>query len=587
MDIITTLLNRDGVEKGDQILFRCPFHNDSNPSCSYNKDKQIFQCFACGESGYITKLTERLNNEIGNEYPNLTIDKTQRPATNWPTVSKEYVALTHRVIFSSKGKKGLDYLQNRGLSFKTIIDAQLGYDTVINAITIPYLDSQGVFFIKLRFLSEPYPNGQKYGAAINGSLNLPYNVNALALENVPRETIIITEGELDALSSMQMAPNIPAWGIPGKEAFKEQWVKLFDDYDKIYICFDNDGKTDENINKISELLGKHRCYQIKLPNGVKDINDLLSTNSTSDVYLDLIYKAQALGMPVIRSITSYIETSAVVYSQGLHSGISTGHELIDGLFGGFRPGDLTILSAYPGTGKTTLALEIAKNVAEEHKVMLGLFENNTDMQTVPDLAALYHKKQYIGLSPEQYYQFIANVPTFKNILMVDRFSKVTEAELTEAYRQASKSGAKLIILDHLHFMTSGAYDVSNVVKMMEHITKLARYQFTTLSTILVVQPTKADMRSKQECPHTGKWMPILDLHSIKGGTSVIENASNVLLLQRDGLGVYMESAKVRSNATTAKAGDSKVRVEFDKEHFAFSIKEYTKAVPKEKSTFEW
>lgn len=41
------------VQKGKNYFGVCPFHNDTNPSLSVSRDKQIYKCFSCGASGNV------------------------------------------------------------------------------------------------------------------------------------------------------------------------------------------------------------------------------------------------------------------------------------------------------------------------------------------------------------------------------------------------------------------------------------------------------------------------------------------------------------------------------------------------------
>ena len=51
-DIVEVISSRIKVEKhGRSYKAICPFHDDSNPSLSISKEKQIFKCFSCNESG--------------------------------------------------------------------------------------------------------------------------------------------------------------------------------------------------------------------------------------------------------------------------------------------------------------------------------------------------------------------------------------------------------------------------------------------------------------------------------------------------------------------------------------------------------
>jgi len=41
------------VSKGKNFFGVCPFHDDTNPSMSVSREKQIYRCFSCGASGNV------------------------------------------------------------------------------------------------------------------------------------------------------------------------------------------------------------------------------------------------------------------------------------------------------------------------------------------------------------------------------------------------------------------------------------------------------------------------------------------------------------------------------------------------------
>ena len=55
------------VQKGKNYFGVCPFHNDTNPSMSVSREKQIYKCFSCGASGNIFTFVS--------EYENICIQK--------------------------------------------------------------------------------------------------------------------------------------------------------------------------------------------------------------------------------------------------------------------------------------------------------------------------------------------------------------------------------------------------------------------------------------------------------------------------------------------------------------------------------
>lgn len=54
-------------------------------------------------------------------------------------------------------------------------------------------------------------------------------------------------------------------------------------------------------------------------------------------------------------------------------GVPSGFPSLDNLLSGFHPSDLVILAARPSMGKTSLALDIARNAAVRHDVPVGIF----------------------------------------------------------------------------------------------------------------------------------------------------------------------------------------------------------------------
>ncbi len=61
---------------------------------------------------------------------------------------------------------------------------------------------------------------------------------------------------------------------------------------------------------------------------------------------------------------AFAELEAITHQRDKMIGVPTGFKDVDDLFHGFRPGDLVILAARPGVGKTAFALNLAVNAAK-------------------------------------------------------------------------------------------------------------------------------------------------------------------------------------------------------------------------------
>lgn len=90
----------------------------------------------------------------------------------------------------------------------------------------------------------------------------------------------------------------------------------------------------------------------------------------------------------VRDVTSFMKTKTTHVSEvfaeivsdikkvsedGKALGIPSGYENVDVVTGGWQKGDLNIIAARPGMGKTALALALAKNPAMQHNIPVGIF----------------------------------------------------------------------------------------------------------------------------------------------------------------------------------------------------------------------
>lgn len=152
------------------------------------------------------------------------------------------VLMYHDQLKSPAGEPLLEYLmEERRFTMETIDRFLLG--AVVNPavldedargmLSIPYLTPNGP--VALRFRRPPHKDtGPKYWQPEGTKLTI---FNPLAFFD-SEETIAITEGEMDCISLVQAG--IPAVGMPGASAWKDHYELLFEGYNEVLICADND-----------------------------------------------------------------------------------------------------------------------------------------------------------------------------------------------------------------------------------------------------------------------------------------------------------------------------------------------------------
>jgi twinkle protein len=169
--------------------------------------------------------------------------------------------------------------------------------------------------------------------------------------------VVITEGEIDALSMFDYGR--PAMSVPfgGGKGAKQQWIEndfeRMERFEKIFIATDMDRPGDEAAEEIASRLGRHRCLRVKLPR--KDANQCL-VEGVSKSEIDACFDtAEQMDPAGLRRPTSYREDVVHLFwpKPEDHVGYRMPYgKLADKLL--FRPAEATIWSGSSGAGKSQI-----------------------------------------------------------------------------------------------------------------------------------------------------------------------------------------------------------------------------------------
>ena len=133
----------------------CPFHSEKTPSFMVNEERQIFNCFGCGQKGDVIKFVqsyyklpfmeavEKLCNEYGIKMPEKRHSGPKKDYSRYYEINAKAARFFYNSL-GSRGNKGLAYLRNRGLSRETIVKFGLGYAPASGTALVEYLRSENV-----------------------------------------------------------------------------------------------------------------------------------------------------------------------------------------------------------------------------------------------------------------------------------------------------------------------------------------------------------------------------------------------------------------------------------------------------------
>jgi replicative DNA helicase len=168
-------------------------------------------------------------------------------------------------------------------------------------------------------------------------------------------------------------------------------------------------------------------------------------------------------------------------SKGELRGVPTGFPSLDNMLAGLQKSDLIILAARPSLGKTTFALDIARQSAVEHNIPVGIFSLEMGSQQLVDrlLAAQARvdswKLRTGKISGDDEFDRIhdaMNTLSTAPIFIDDQPANNILAMRSVARRLKREHGLELLIVDYLQLMmpTSGRF----LDSMVQQVTEISR-----------------------------------------------------------------------------------------------------------------
>ena len=189
------------------------------------------------------------------------------------------------------------------------------------------------------------------------------------------ETLIITEGEIDALSCCEAgfnyvvsipdgAPSANSKSFRTKFDFIRSAEKLLGQFQKIILAVDNDEPGKRAEQELSRRIGAEKCYRVGYPDGCKDLNDVLKSQG-ADAVRAVIKSARPYPVSGIIEPLDLKGRMGELYDRGIVRGASTGWKVVDELYT-VKPCEMTIVTGIPGSGKSNWLDNLMINLSLLH-----------------------------------------------------------------------------------------------------------------------------------------------------------------------------------------------------------------------------
>lgn len=206
----------------------------------------------------------------------------------------------------------------------------------------------------------------------------------------------------------------------------------------------------ELIERSTEIINE--CY-----GQAKEVEDILDTAEKK--IFGVAEKRISGGLTHISEVLSEA-LELISDRKGLVTGTPTGFKELDQLISGFQPGQLIILAARPGVGKSAFALNVAMNAALENNIPVAYFSFEMTSSELAhrmlcsearvDLTSL--RKGYITEKDFKKLNYAITKLSSAPIYIDDNVEGTVLSIRAKARRLMARAGLGLIIIDYLHMM---------------------------------------------------------------------------------------------------------------------------------------
>jgi twinkle protein len=321
-----------------------------------------------------------------------------------------------------------------------------------------------------------FPIGDSAKVRIKGEKNFAIegnwkdNPHLFGQERFPAggKYILVTEGEIDALSAYQMlGAKYPVVSVRNgaQSALKDCKANFeyLDSFNEIIFNFDNDAVGLEAQAMCAELFS-HKSKSMVAINGLKDASDYLMENRSTE-YVNSFWRAERwtpdgiiAGSSLYESVMTPIEKAEVGYP----------YDGINKLTYGIRKGELVTITAGSGLGKSQFVREIVWHILQDTEQNVGLM-------------FLEESVRRTGLS-------LMSMAANKPLHLPD--TEATQQEKDDAFNKTLGTD-RVYLFDHF-----GSSDVDNIVNRVRYLAKVARcdYVFVDHISIIVSAQSNGDER---------------------------------------------------------------------------------------------
>lgn len=345
------------------------------------------------------------------------------------------------------------------------------------------------------------------------------------------KTIVVTEGELDAMAYYQIkkwpAVSVPNGAKAAKKALQRQ-LKYLLGFREIILLFDNDAAGREAIEECVGLFPADQVFIGYLEEKYKDASEALAAfdgDAIRDVYFN---KRSYVPQSIIDGRDLYDLVSSPLHGRDAEYPFAD----LNSVSGGLRLGELVTITAGSGCGKSLVCGEIAVSLIKQgHSIGYIALEESVKRTGLRLMTVSANKPLHLNneIGDQALKSAFEDTLGSGRIYLRDGFGSVDPDLLLNDIRYLVKTNeVKWIILDHLSILLSGN-ESNDERKMIDVVmTKLRSFVEETGIGLILISHLRRNQGDKGHEDGAK-----VSLGQLRGSHSIAQLSDLCIALQRD------------------------------------------------------
>ena len=330
-------------------------------------------------------------------------------------------------------------------------------------------------------------------------------------------SVILTEGELDAITLHQNGFDNAVGTTVGAGTFDPDWVIALERTKQIYLCYDADNAGQKGALAVAKRLGYERCKNIILP--CKDANEYFLDHSKND-FQELMKTSKQFGLDGVISCRDALDILECELESGEGSrGILTRWDNVNRIVSGWKPGDLIVVTALPKTGKTTFMLDITRDlVISGTPCLFFCLEMRPERLIRKFVEAQYRIDDVTLTHIHSARMLLESIPLYFG----HNFKFQKTDDVLEVIREAVKRyDIKFVVFDNLHLLCRTEQVNEKLAQAVLGFKLMA--EELEIPMVVIAQPRKKDSGSQE----------IMSAEDVKYSSAIHSDCDQMIILHRN------------------------------------------------------